>query len=137
MNEQLQTLTRSLTKQPGAAPTMIEKVMAALGVKPPADYIAFLRASNGAEGFMPNGRYLMLEPVEQLVPCNEPYGLGSSSPGLVTFGSDGGMTLFAFDIRRSPIAIVAVDATCMENGPVTQCGDTFVEFLEYLESHTE
>lgn len=53
--------------------------------------------------WMSSGRYLMLEPAEQLVPCNAPYGLGDSGPGLIAFGSDGGGTmLYAFDVRGFP-----------------------------------
>jgi hypothetical protein len=50
----------------------------------------------------------------------------------VAFGSDGGAMLYAFDIRKSPVTIVEVDSACMELGPVTPCGHTFVDFLNYL-----
>lgn len=132
MNAQLNNLTRSLTKHPGAIPSVIYQAMDTLCVKPPADYFEFMLATNGAEGFMPNGRYLMLDPVEKLVPCNQPYGIGALGPGMVSFGSDGGVMLYAFDIRRDPVIIVEVDATCMDTGPVNNCGSTFVEFLEYI-----
>jgi hypothetical protein len=88
--------------------------------------------SNGAEGFLEGGGYVMIDPVEQLVPCNEPYGLGASGPGFVAFGSDGGSTLYAFDVRATPVRIVAVDATSMDLGPVIRCGDSFVQFLEHV-----
>lgn len=130
MNEQLINLTRNLKKNPGASLTAIEDAMAVLGVKPPPDYLEFLLESNGAEGFMPSGRYLMIHSVEQLVPCNEPYGLRESGPGLVGFGSDGGGMLYGFDTRHSPVTIVEVDANCMDLGPITLYGRTFVEFLE-------
>jgi hypothetical protein len=132
MNERILELTRSLTRKPGASATTIRETLAALGVTPPEDYVEFLLDSNGAEGFMPSGRYLMLDPVEYLVACNEPYGLGESGPGLVAFGSDGATMLYAFDIRESPVKIVEVDAVSMDLGPVIAHGRTFLEFLEDL-----
>jgi hypothetical protein len=132
MNDRLLQLTRTLTKRPGAIPSAIDEAMAVLNLCPPQDYVDFLLESNGAEGFMPGGRYLMLDSVVQLVPCKEPYGVGSSGPGLVAFGSDGASMLFAFDVRQLPLSIVEVDSTCMELSPVTPCGHTFLEFLEYM-----
>jgi hypothetical protein len=110
----------------------MKDAMAILGVKAPEDYLDFLLESNGAEGFMPNGHYLMIDSVEQLVPCNEPYGLREAGPGLVAFGSDGAAVLYAFDTRHSPVTIVEVDSSCMDVGPVTLLGHTFSEFLETL-----
>ena len=137
MNDQLISLTENLAKKPGATLTAIQEAMSVLGVRPPQDYVEFLLDSNGAEGFMQSGRYLMIDSVEQLVACNRPYGLLSSGPGLVAFGSDGGAMLYAFDVRKSPVTIVEVDATCMELGPITSCGLTFVEFLSMSTLHRQ
>jgi hypothetical protein len=134
MNERIHKLARSLKKRPGASTTTIKQTLALLGVTPPEDYVAFLRETNGAEGFMSSGRYLMIDAVDQLVACNKPYGLGTSGPGLVAFGSDGAVMLYAFDARQSPVTIVEVDATSMDLGPVQILGRTFVEFLESFES---
>lgn len=132
MNEHLSTLTESLSKKPGAKLSDIQKVINFLGIKPPDDYIAFLLDSNGAEGFMKGGRYLILDSVEQLIPCNEPYGLGLSGPGFVSFGSDGGTMLFAFEIRASIPKIVEVDSVCMDMGAIIFRGWCLTEFLEQL-----
>lgn len=132
MNKRMLDLTRTLTRKEGTTEACIGQAMKLLGVTPPHDYVQFLSESNGAEGLMQSGRYLMVDSVEQLVPCNEPYGLGASGPGLVSFGSDGGGLLYAFDIRQSPVRIVQVDAVSMDLGPVVFCGHTFLEFLEYL-----
>jgi hypothetical protein len=132
MNERINNLTRGLTKKQGTTRAEIEKVMSFLGVTFPEDYIEFMIESNGAEGFLQNGRYLMIDPIEHIIPGNQPYGLGSSGPGLIIFGSDGGCILYAFDIRQTPPMIVEVDATCMELGPLIQCGRNFEEFIEYI-----
>lgn len=137
MKEHLFTLTESLSKKPRAKLSDIQEVLHNLGVKPPEDYFAFLLESNGAEGFMKGGRYLILDSVEQLIPCNEPYGLGHLGPGLVSFGSDGGAKLFAFDIRESIPKIVEVDSTCMEMGAIIFRGRTLTEFLEQLHKTTQ
>ena len=132
MNERFVDLTRSLTMKPGASWTAIEEAMAAVGVKAPQEYLEFLLESNGVEGILPNGHYLMIDSVEQLVPCSGAYGLREAGPGLAAFGSDGAAMLYAFDMRRSPVTIVAVDSSRMELGPVTVLGHTFSEFLEKL-----
>lgn len=137
MNELLSALTESLSKKPGAKLSDIQEVLQYLGVKPPHDYISFLLASNGAEGFMKGGRYLMLDSVEQLIPCNEPYGLTCSGPDFVCFGSDGGTMLFAFDIREPIPKIVEVDSVCMDIGAIIFRGRTLMEFLEQLNKATD
>jgi len=137
MNAQLAALTDCLSKKPKAKLSEIQNTFQVLGMNPPEDYVAFLLESNGAEGFTKGGRYLMLESVEQLVPCNEPYGLGTSGPGLVSFGSDGGTMLFAFDTRESPPTIVEVDSVCMEMGKIILLGRSFTEFLEHLNQPIE
>lgn len=50
VNSELKYLARSLARQAGATPEVIEKAMVTLGVTPPPDYIEFLMESNGAEG---------------------------------------------------------------------------------------
>ncbi len=137
MNEHLSALTESLSKKTGAKLSDIQEVLHNLGVNPPEDYIAFLLESNGAEGFMKGGRYLILDSVEQLIPCNTSYGFGCSGLGLVSFGSDGGTMLFAFDIRESIPIIVEVDSVCMEMGAIIFRGRTLTEFLEQLHKTTQ
>jgi len=137
MNAHLKALMEGLSKKPKAKLSEIQNTFQVLGVTPPDDYIAFLIESNGAEGFTKSGRYLMLESVEQLIPCNEPYGLGALGPGLVSFGSDGGTMLFAFDTTETPPAIVEVDSVCMELGDAILRGRSFTEFLEYLNHSKE
>jgi hypothetical protein len=137
MNAHLAALTDGLSKKPKAKLSEIQNTWQVLGVNPPEDYIAFLLESNGAEGFTKGGRYLMLESVERLVPCNEPYGLGISGPGLASFGSDGGAMLFAFDTRESPPLIVEVDSVSMEMGKIILLGRSFTGFLEYLNQPIE
>ena len=132
MNTHLSDLIRTFDKHPGATKSAIEDAMSALGVSPPHDYVDFMMETNGAEGCLENGNYLMVYAIEQLVPCNEPYGLAASGLGLIIFGSDGGGTSYTFDIRQSAVRIVDVDSISMDLGPINVCGDTFLEFVQFL-----
>lgn len=132
MNKTIGRLTAGLKKNPSTSRASLDSIMSTLGVQPPEDYISFMLDSNGAEGFVGSSHYLIVHPVEQLLACNEPYGLGSVGPGLVIFGSDGGGMAYAFNSKKTPAEIVKVDSISMDLGPVVRCGSSFTAFLEYL-----
>ena len=130
MSTRVVELTKSLTKRPGAPQHVLNEVLSRVCVTPPQDYLEFMLKSNGAEGFIGADGYLMLYAVEQLEPCNKPYGLGTNGPGLIIFGSAGDSTAYAFDIREESSGIVEIDAISMELGPVRFLGQSYEEFLE-------
>src|SRR5690242_18749039 len=98
----LRALTRDMKFRPGADRAVVLQTLDQLGVPAPPDYVSFREMSNGGNGFMPDGSYLSLDPIEELIKLNEPYGLGDEGPGLISFGSNGATEYFAFNIRQSP-----------------------------------
>jgi hypothetical protein len=91
-----------------------------------------MKHSNGAEGFVSDGEYLMLWPLETLVEENQGDNAAECVPGLFLFGSNGGGEAFAFDTRRPGLPIVQVPfiVLCLEDA--LDCGSSFIEFLEHL-----
>ena len=64
----------------------------------PADYLNFLRVSNGGEGGEEAGsKWLNLWHTQEVIALNKDYQVQKYLPAMWGFGSDGGGTLFAFD----------------------------------------
>lgn len=110
----------------------IKEVEKNLGFTFPKDYSDFLLTSNGGEGWVGEDSYLSLWKVDEIVALNEAYEVSEFAPGLILFGSDGGLDAYGFDIRDESTAIVEIPFIGMDLREVKNCGNTFVEFLEYL-----
>ncbi|MEQ6388713.1 hypothetical protein RZN22_05230 [Bacillaceae bacterium S4-13-58] len=54
------------------------------------------------------GGFLILWAIDEIIELNEAYGVNEFAKELVLFGSDGGDTAFAFDIRNNVTQIVSV-----------------------------
>lgn len=73
----------------------------------PGEYLEFIGAINGGEGFV--GRsYVILWRAEDLIAMNMAYEAPSFAAGLFLIGSDGGGEAFAFDLRMAGKPIVTV-----------------------------
>ena len=96
------------------------------------EYSEFMRRSNGAEGTLPNGHYLMLWPIDQLVEANAGYCVSEFAPGLFLFGSDGGGEAYAFDTRDEPMRIVKLPFIPMSHEESKELGTSFEGFLRAL-----
>lgn len=106
--------------------------MRALNIELPQDYIDFLRASNGGDGFL-GQNYVMLWRVEELKPLNDSYEVAQFAPNLLLFGSDGGGEAYAFNTRMRPWPVVKVPFIGM--GDVQSAillGRSFAEFLNNM-----
>ncbi|MDF2548764.1 MAG: hypothetical protein K0R93_3662 [Anaerosolibacter sp.] len=112
----------------------IKEVEKTLGFIFPKEYLSFLLRSNGGEGWVGEDSYLSLWKVDEIVTLNEAYQVGEFAPGLIIFGSDGGLDAYAFDTRTESAVIVEVPFIGMNLREVKYCSSTFVEFLEYLYS---
>jgi hypothetical protein len=87
--------------------------------------------SNGGEGLVGKS-YVSLWKVEDFIELNDAYGVHDFAPGLLIIGSDGGDKAFCLDIRHDLMSFVSVPFIGMDLSEVSQCGDSFVEFLLYI-----
>lgn len=92
---------------PGADEGEVQKAEQSLKRALPRDYVEFLRARNGGEGWI-GAVYVVLWRVESLPERNETLGASEFALGLLLFGSDGDQEAFAFDVRSPSMPIVQV-----------------------------
>ena len=128
----MQHLLEELDCRPPATNAAIADCEKCLGMQLPTEYADFLRATNGADGFLGKVAYVMLWAVDELVPLNQEYEVKQYVPGLLLFGSDGAGEAFGFDTRVSPWQIVQVPFVGMEWAVARPLGTSFIEFLEQL-----
>jgi SMI1 / KNR4 family (SUKH-1) len=68
MTSELSALTDDLEKRPGASLEAVRDRERDLGIQFPPDYVEFMRASNGAEGFVGGDRaYVRIDPIEEMM----------------------------------------------------------------------
>ncbi len=132
MNSKILELTKKLKKTKGASDVSLKKLETDLGFSLPADYVEFMRSTNGAEGFVGGNYYLILWPVEEIIPSNKGYAVDEFTPSLKIFGSNGGGTAYAFDTRSNEVSIVEMPFVSISLDEVKPCGVTFLDFLQYL-----
>jgi hypothetical protein len=119
-------LVRLTEKLELAEPAPVAEIVAAekaLRTRFPADYVDFLKASNGGRGRVGTA-VLELWPVHRLRPLNEQRG---SELGLVVFGTGSGGDEFAFRHGR----FLRLPRSEKLAGPEPR-GESFVDFLETL-----
>ncbi|OSA97880.1 UNVERIFIED_ORG: hypothetical protein B2H98_06495 [Clostridium botulinum] len=119
-------------KKSPAKKLQIDKLQELLDCELPKDYINFMLSSNGGEGWIGQNSYLMLWRLEDILELNIKYNTFELIPGLLIFGSNGGIDAYAFDTRLKAIPIVNVPFIGMNLNEVNYIGDTFEEFLENL-----
>ncbi len=124
----LREVAPHLLLQPGAEEAAITQAQRDLGCTFPDEYLAFLRTSNGAEGMLASGDYVVLWPAENLTACNHDYQIAECCPEVVAFGSNDGGEVFVF--RRSNGHIAIVPLIGLELDQVVDVAPSFTEFLE-------
>jgi cell wall assembly regulator SMI1 len=132
MNEDMNALLTALKPAQGATGEAIAKAEQDVGRSFPDDYVDFIRQRNGTEGPTPNGAYVALWPVDQLPKANDEYRVCDFAPGLVLFGSDGSGTAYGFDMRSTPMKVVALPFIPMDVDEIEQTWTSFTEFLRSL-----
>jgi hypothetical protein len=100
-------IPEEFTSAPGAAAQLVEQASKVLGLRLPDDYVAYLKRSNGGEGFVGDA-YLVLWKAEELVEFNKDYEMETRAPGLIAFGGNGGGEGFAFDTRSPDMPVVQI-----------------------------
>jgi hypothetical protein len=112
----------------------IERFHAETGVDLPRDYVAFLRQSDGGEGFIGPNAYVIFWQLRELAEFNKAYQVEEYVPGLLIFGSNGGGEAYAFDTLASAMPIVSVPFVGMEPSLVCVLAATFSDLLKVLSS---
>jgi len=121
-----------LTLRPGAGEADIVDEERRLGLRLPEDYVAFLRVSDGAEGFIGDNSYVILWSSKELSSMNDAYEVQKYVPGLLIIGSSGGGEAYGFDTRGSAWPIVQVPFVGMDWGDAQLMGESFSLFLHCL-----
>ncbi len=131
MNLEISNLLRDFERQKGATDEGISAGESQLGVSLPAEYVDFLKLTNGGEGFI-GGGYAQLWPIEELYSQNQKYQIREFIPGLLVFGSNGGGEAFGFDTRAQDWQIVQVPWIGEGWKDAQPLGPTFDQFLKHL-----
>lgn len=120
-----------LNRRPPATGEAIAAFESAIGKQLPGDYVEFLRATDGGEGFI--GRaYVILWGINELASMNQGYEVGSYAPGLLICGSDGGGEAYGFDTRVPNWPIVEVPFVGMEWSLARPLASSVAGFFEHL-----
>jgi hypothetical protein len=131
MDADLDLLTAGLERQPGASEEALCRVEQLLGVRFPDDYRAFIRASNGARGWI-NGVYLQFWRIEDIPMLMEAGLIRERVPGLVPFGDDGSRENLVFDVSKNPPPVALADITCGSRDDVLVRAKSLLEFLHVI-----
>ena len=129
--DDLRQMLARLKCSSGASDSSIRESEAKLGFNFPVEYIAFLKLTNGGEGFI-GEEYAIFWNVEELAEANADYQVHEYAAGLLIFGSNGGGEAYGFDTRREPWPVVRMPFVGMNWGQAISIGDSFSEFLERL-----
>lgn len=121
----------SFKRRTGATDAQIADSERELGKKLPAEYVEFLKLSNGGAGFV-GEHYLILYHVEELAKMNKGYEVEQWAPGLLIFGSDGGGEAFGFDTRIPDWPVVLVPFIVMDWDDAIPVVDSFGGFFKRL-----
>lgn len=117
--------------EPGASAEAIAAAEAALGVTFPEDYRAFIRHTDGFNGYVrgDEAQYLRMHDVEEVVAATERTDVVVEDfPGHVVVGDTGASWIFALDM--GPDGPRYREIGMGEGEVLTEMGTTFAAFLE-------
>ncbi len=121
----------SWSESPATA-AQVAEVETALRMRVPPDLADLLTSRGSGGGFIGQGGYLSVYPLEDWVSTHEILDAATHWPGLLIFGSDGGNGLFGFD--QETHQYVETDAIGDEDR--RPYGDSLAEFLNTIASLT-
>jgi hypothetical protein len=99
----------------------------------PRQYLQFLGASDGAEGFVAGAGYVRLWSAAAVLRFNSAYAVAEFLPDFCLFGTDAAALGYGFD-RRRPDAVVSVEMAALDEEFVREISASFEDFLEHLAS---
>lgn len=123
--------------RPGAMDSEISALEQSLGHRLPSDYRVFLQESDGAEGFVAPGVYLVLWSVNDIDRLNNAYAVGEFLPGVVLLGTDGSDTGYGFVATSRDTEYISVPLIGMGPEEATHLGNSLEGFIERLRHGTE
>jgi SMI1-KNR4 cell-wall len=108
----------------------IAKVQAQLDFELPKDYLEVIENYNGSEGTV-GDRYLILFSIEKLIQMNiNCHSLMEDLPGYFLFGQNAATTAYLLSKNKSTYH--EVEFISGSEDSLIFCGNSFLEFLEYL-----
>ena len=110
----------------------IEEAEHELGCQFPEDYRAFLKESNGVEGFVCSSAYLVLWPVQEIAQLNAAYATTEFAPGLVLLGTNGGNIGYGFTGSQANLRYVQVPLIGMDLDVMEPIGKTLIEMVKHM-----
>jgi len=112
--------------------SLIKDVRDNLNILFPLDYLEVIRKYNGGEGEIGNESYLKLFPFEELIEINNDYlDLMNEIPDYLLFGKNAADTGYAFHKTAHSYHSFGLMSN-FQTDPIIFCGNTFLEFVEYL-----
>jgi hypothetical protein len=134
MSSSVRTIIKKLgSGNAGASRSVINRLSLAIGKTLPADYVEYLRTSDGAAGAPKEGEWIILWSAEEVIDNNKGYGVKEDfAPGLLLFGTPGDETAYGFDTNVRPWRVVAVSLISRGLEAPVAMAPTFREFLQRL-----
>lgn len=96
----------------------IAGLSARVGVALPENYLEFLRAHNGGEGFI-GDNYIVFWEAEEVIDFNREYEAETYAPGIFLFASNGGGEGYGFDTLDAAMPIVRIPFIGMDRQHAT------------------
>ncbi|OWP71540.1 SMI1/KNR4 family protein [Pseudomonas sp. K2I15] len=96
-----------------AEPDFVDSLNTTLGVELAQNYLDFLKAHDGGEGFI-GDHYMVFWEAQELADFNREYEVETYAPGIFLFGSDGGGEGYGFDTNEALMPIVRIPLIGME-----------------------
>jgi hypothetical protein len=114
----------------GASESAVERAQADLQAALPGDYVMAMRAHNGGEGWIGQGAYLRLWPIEEVASNNETLGARDFVPGVTLIGTDGAGELFGVEAQSG--RFMSYPAVGLEPDAGEPLGTSWEGFLRAL-----
>ena len=126
--------TTNWHREPPALPDVIAQLLAQSELDLPADYLDFLRFSNGGGGdFGIDSDWYYLWPAEEVLQLNRDYEIQQWVPGFFAIGSDGGGEALVFDTRTSaPWKLYKISFSCLAEDEILLVAESFATFIQTL-----
>ena len=131
MDPKNEVLLRNFESNEGGSTAVLHQSEAELGCKFPPDYMEFMLACNGGEGFL-GQQHVIFWRAEELAEFNRGYEVEEYAPGILLFGSNGAGEAFAFDTRNNKMSVCRLPFIGMGRSPATELADSFSEFMYLL-----